>query len=57
MERWVEQGAAPAHLLAARVDGGVATRTRPVCAYPQVARWTGSGSTDDARNFRCVEPE
>jgi len=31
-------------------------RTRPLCAYPQVARHTGTGSIDDAANFRCVAP-
>ena len=29
-------------------------RTRPLCPYPQVARYTGTGSTDDAANFTCV---
>jgi feruloyl esterase len=28
-------------------------RTRPLCAYPQVAKWNGTGSTDDAANFVC----
>ena len=32
------------------------TRTRPICAYPQVARYVGSGSIDDAANFVCREP-
>jgi hypothetical protein len=32
-------------------------RTRPLCPYPQVARYTGSGSTDDAANFRCDVPK
>ena len=31
-------------------------RTRPLCAYPATAHYTGSGSTDDARNFRCQAP-
>jgi len=29
-------------------------RTRPLCAYPMVARYQGSGSTDDAANFVCA---
>ena len=33
------------------------TLTRPLCAYPDVAQWTGRGSTSDAANFRCVEPD
>jgi hypothetical protein len=31
----------------------VVTRTRPICAYPRVARYAGSGSIDDAANFVC----
>jgi feruloyl esterase len=27
--------------------------TRPLCPYPQIARYNGSGSTDDAQNFTC----
>ena len=37
-------------------DGKV-DRTRPLCPYPQVARWTGQGSSDEAANFRCVNPD
>jgi hypothetical protein len=29
-------------------------RTRPLCVYPKVARWTGKGSSDDAKNFTCT---
>jgi hypothetical protein len=51
---WVEDGKAPETLLAKRRDpsGGV-TRSRPLCAYPLVAKYKGSGSTDDAANFSC----
>ena len=31
-------------------------RTRPLCPYPRVARYSGQGSSDDAKNFRCVAP-
>jgi hypothetical protein len=31
-------------------------RTRPLCPYPRVARWTGEGQLDDAANFDCQEP-
>jgi hypothetical protein len=30
-------------------------RTRPLCPYPKIARWNGSASSDDAKNFTCVE--
>jgi feruloyl esterase len=54
--RWVESGAAPAQIPASRVAGQKVVRTRPLCAYPQVARYKGSGSIDDAANFACVNP-
>jgi hypothetical protein len=57
LERWVEQGAAPEQVVATKLKPGTnppaAMRTRPLCAYPQTAHWTGSGSTDDAANFAC----
>jgi feruloyl esterase len=53
LEQWVEHGKAPAAIIASRKLDGGATRTRPLCVYPQVARWTGKGSTDDAANFVC----
>ena len=53
---WVEGGTAPDQIAAARVENGVVTRTRPLCPYPQVATYTGSGSIDDASNFVCGLP-
>jgi hypothetical protein len=44
---------APEQVLAQNASGGVVTRTRPLCPYPQTAIYKGSGSTDDAANFRC----
>jgi len=54
---WVEKGKAPDLLIASRVTNGSVVRTRPLCPYPQVARYTGQGSIDDATNFRCVSPQ
>ena len=54
---WVEKGIAPDHIVASRVIDGEVVRTRPLCAYPKVARWTGFGSIEDVANFTCVEPE
>lgn len=48
LERWVEQGSAPARIIARKDQ-----RTRPLCPYPQTAKYTGKGSTDDAANFVC----
>ena len=56
MEQWVENGKAPEQIIAARVKDGVVDRTRPLCPYPQVAVYKGSGSTDDAANFACKMP-
>jgi Tannase and feruloyl esterase len=53
---WVETGAAPEKINAARVDAGKVVRTRPLCPYPQVARYAGSGSPDEAANFVCKIP-
>src|SRR6187455_3162075 len=53
---WVEKGQAPSTMVASKVVDDKVVRTRPLCAYPQVARHTGTGSIDDAANFRCVAP-
>ncbi|HCC59586.1 MAG TPA: tannase/feruloyl esterase family alpha/beta hydrolase [Solibacterales bacterium] len=57
IEAWVEHAAAPNHLIATkyRNDSGTkaVVRTRPLCAWPEVAKYSGSGSTDDAANFTC----
>jgi len=56
LEQWVEQGKAPDRIPAARVVDGKTVRTRPLCPYPQLATYTGTGSTDDAANFVCKLP-
>ena len=53
---WVEKNKAPDSLLASKVTNGTVARTRPLCPYPQVARYKGQGSVDDAANFSCVAP-
>jgi feruloyl esterase len=35
---------------------GATTRSRPWCPYPQVARYKGAGSIDDAASFECRTP-
>jgi len=54
--KWVEEGTAPAVIQARRVVDGKAVRSRPLCVYPQVARYKGIGSIDDSANFNCVKP-
>ena len=56
MEAWVEAGQAPDRIIASRSRDGVVDRTRPLCPYPQLAIYTGTGSTDDAENFVCQMP-
>jgi feruloyl esterase len=53
MEQWVEHGNAPDRIVAAHHNGGAVDRTRPLCPYPKVARYNGSGSIDEAVNFTC----
>jgi feruloyl esterase len=51
LENWVESGSAPGPVIASHGT----ERTRPLCPYPQVAKWNGTGSIDDAANFSCVK--
>jgi feruloyl esterase len=53
LEQWVDTGKAPERIEASRVRNGQTDRTRPLCAYPQVATYKGSGSTDETANFVC----
>ena len=53
LEQWVEHGRAPDQILASHASGGAVDRTRPLCPYPQVAKYDGTGSVDDAANFAC----
>ncbi|MEJ1969162.1 MAG: tannase/feruloyl esterase family alpha/beta hydrolase [Rhizomicrobium sp.] len=54
LENWVEHGRAPARVVASHVENGVTTRTRPLCPYPQVARWNGKGDRSKAESFLCT---
>jgi feruloyl esterase len=56
LERWRESGIAPDRLIASRVRDNRVNMTRPLCPYPQVAHYTGVGSTNDAANFACKVP-
>ena len=51
IDLWVTKGVAPDRLIASG-----ANRSRPLCPYPQVARYKGSGSIDEAANFVCRKP-
>jgi tannase/feruloyl esterase len=60
LDRWVEKGLAPDHIIATGFVGnnpakGVAM-THPICPYPQMAHYNGTGDTKDAANFACAAP-
>ncbi len=60
MDRWLTEGVAPERLIATKFaedrPSGRILRTRPLCAYPKVARWKGIGTIDSAENFVCEFP-
>jgi feruloyl esterase len=57
---WVEEGRIPGPVPASHYPANAPPtkpdRTRPLCPYPEVAKYKGSGSTDDAANFACTKP-
>jgi feruloyl esterase len=53
MIRWVEQGDAPDTVLASQVADGKIVRTLPLCPYPAVPRYKGSGPVNEAASFEC----
>lgn len=59
LEQWIEYGKAPDRIVAAHLPDDASSakpdRTRPLCPYPEVAKYKDSGSTDDASNFFCAE--
>ena len=56
MERWRESGAAPEQIVAVHVTNNRVDMTRPLCPYPKVAVYQGTGSANDAGNFACKAP-
>jgi feruloyl esterase len=57
LEQWVEKGTAPTQIPASKVVGGKTTFTRPLCVYPQVETYKGSGDINDTANFACAAPK
>jgi feruloyl esterase len=53
LEQWVEKGKAPDAIPASHATNGQIDRTRPLCRYPQVAKYNGSGDPNDAGSFTC----
>jgi feruloyl esterase len=63
LDRWVTQGIAPEKLVGTgkigadpKTGAGGTALSRPLCAYPAVARYNGRGDTNAAENFTCVKP-
>lgn len=57
LSQWVEKGTAPDQIPASKVTAGKTVYTRPLCPYPQVATYKGSGDINDAANFACANPK
>ncbi|RLK57607.1 feruloyl esterase [Stenotrophomonas rhizophila] len=58
VQDWVEKGIAPAEVIASKLNKqGQVVRTRPLCPFPQIARYDGKGSIDDAASFSCGSPD
>jgi feruloyl esterase len=57
LEAWVEHGKAPDQIIATKFTNDNATQpalfTRPLCPYPSVATWNGTGDASDAKNWSC----
>jgi len=56
LDSWVESGKPPERIVAEHRHGSTVDETRPLCPYPQVAKYTGKGDTNDAGNFVCAMP-
>jgi len=57
LEDWVEKGTPPPTVIASKLIGqGPAAKvnlSRPLCPFPQTAKYNGAGDTSDAANFSC----
>jgi feruloyl esterase len=53
LESWVEKGTPPATMLATKANAPI---SRPLCPYPQLPRYKGTGDTNDAANYSCAAP-
>jgi len=55
LEQWVEKGVAPDEIIATKRDGAThkTIMTRPLCPYPQMAMYKGSGDPNNAASFTC----
>jgi feruloyl esterase len=56
LDQWVEKGTAPTQIAASKATAGKTVFTRPLCPYPQVETYKGSGDINDAANSICADP-
>jgi feruloyl esterase len=57
LESWVEDSTPPTGVVATKFgQDQKPAMTRPLCPYPEVAKYDGSGETSLAGSFRCVAP-
>jgi feruloyl esterase len=56
LEQWKEKGTAPAEIIASHLTDGTVDRARPLCPFPQIPRYKGTGSIDRAESFVCRLP-
>ena len=54
--QWVEENKAPEKIIASKVTDGKVVMTRPLCPYPQLAKYIGNGDVNVAANFVCIKP-
>lgn len=57
LERWLDTGTAPGAILSIKRENGKVAAERPLCPYPEVARYLGSGDPKRAASFRCAGPQ
>jgi feruloyl esterase len=54
IDLWADKGKAPDRIIASNPPNQK-QMSRPICPYPQVAKYKGSGRADDAANFECKD--
>ena len=57
ISNWVEKGQAPDSIPGSHTTAGAVDLTRPICPYPMVEVYSGSGDVKDAKNFTCGNPK
>jgi hypothetical protein len=54
---WVEKGVPAENVIATKYSpDNKVTMTRPLCPYPALAKYKGTGDTNDAASFACTKP-